>query len=412
MSARPDRTGAPSGEVARPDWSRPSLADARSRARELDHLNAFISFTDEEGDGPVLAVKDLVDVRGTVTTGGGILLPSEPALEDAPAVRRARDHGCVVIGKTNLHEWAFGATSVNTHYGNVLNPHDPTRVAGGSSGGSAVAAATGMCAWAIGSDTGGSIRIPAALSGVVGLKPTIGSISLEGVIQLAESLDTLGPLAPDVASAALGFEIMSGREVLPRAPAPELGDLRIGVPAGWVAGLDEQTQAAWSAVSEGLPEADFPDRQPVYEPGMTILAYEAARYHHDWLEAHDDRYGPDVLRHLRQGQEIAEADYRLALGRCEGLRDEVEAAMAGWDAILLPTTAWVAPRPDAKNIREPLTAFTRPFNTTGHPVLVIPAPVDGLPVGIQIVGRFDDEAGLIRVGLALERAWSERRGGA
>src|SRR5581483_10509754 len=129
--------------------------------------------------------------------------------EDAPVVRRVREHGAVVVGKTNLHEFAYGVTSVNPHYGAVLNPHDTERVAGGSSGGSAVAVATGMCDWALGSDTGGSIRIPAAFCGVVGLKPTIGTIDTETVVPLSRTLDTLGPLAPDVATAAVALEAMS-----------------------------------------------------------------------------------------------------------------------------------------------------------------------------------------------------------
>src|SRR5439155_7800399 len=148
---------------------RPSVtpADARDRIRALEDLNAFISLTEEDGVGPVVAVKDLVDVRGTVTTAGGRMLEQAPAVEDAPLVHRMRESGCVVIGKTNLHEWAFGVTSSNPHFGAVRNPHDRERVPGGSSGGSAVAVAAGMCDWAVGSDTGGSIRIPAALCGVV-----------------------------------------------------------------------------------------------------------------------------------------------------------------------------------------------------------------------------------------------------
>ncbi|HEY4865779.1 MAG TPA: amidase, partial [Candidatus Dormibacteraeota bacterium] len=156
-------------------------AQARERIRERSDLNAFISLTEEDGEGPVVAVKDLVDVRGAVTTAGSVLLPSVPAEDDAPTVRRMREFGCVVVGKTNLHEWAFGVTSDNPHYGPVRNPRNPELVAGGSSGGSAAAVAAGMCDWAVGSDTGGSIRIPAAFCGVVGFKPTVGTIDTEGV---------------------------------------------------------------------------------------------------------------------------------------------------------------------------------------------------------------------------------------
>src|SRR6266480_7217854 len=183
------------------------LDDARARIRERSDLNAFISVSDERGDGTVVAVKDLVDVNRMVTTAGGVILPAEPAADDAPVITRIRHAGCVVVGKANLHEFAYGVTSVNPHYGPVRNPRDPSRVAGGSSGGSAVAVATGMCDWAVGSDTGGSIRIPASLCGVVGFKPTIGTVDTTGVFPLSRSLDTMGPLAPDVRSAARALEM-------------------------------------------------------------------------------------------------------------------------------------------------------------------------------------------------------------
>ncbi|HSP07959.1 MAG TPA: amidase, partial [Candidatus Dormibacteraeota bacterium] len=164
------------------------LDEARKRIRERSDLNAFISLSSEQGEGIVVAVKDLVDVAGMVTTAGGVILPDIPAREDAPLIRRIRREGCVIAGKTNLHEFAFGVTSANPHYGTVRNPHDPTRAAGGSSGGSAVAVAAGMCDWAVGTDTGGSIRIPASLCGVAGFKPALGSIDTDGVIPLSWSL--------------------------------------------------------------------------------------------------------------------------------------------------------------------------------------------------------------------------------
>src|SRR6202049_4127883 len=175
-----------------------------------------------------------------VTTGGGIILPSWPATDDAPVVARLRSEGCVIVGKTNLHEFAYGVTSVNPHYGAVRNPHDIERVAGGSSGGSAVAVAAGMCDWAVGSDTGGSIRIPASFCGVVGFKPALGSIDTTGVIPLAPSLHTLGPMAHDLAGAERAFSMMSGEA----APNDPLTEPRLAVPKGWVAGLDQPTARA------------------------------------------------------------------------------------------------------------------------------------------------------------------------
>src|ERR1700704_6098294 len=221
------------------------LERARRRILERADLNAFISVSSEEGRGIVVAVKDLVDVAGMVTTAGGVILPREPAAQDAPVIRRLRQEGCVIVGKTNLHEFAYGVTSVNPHYGAVRNPHDVERVAGGSSGGSAVAVSAGMCDWAVGSDTGGAIRIPASFCGVVGFKPALGSIDTTGVIPLSRSLDTLGPIAPDVAAAAEAYSMMSGESLR----VESISSPRLGVPAGWVAGLDEQTATTWKLVS-------------------------------------------------------------------------------------------------------------------------------------------------------------------
>jgi aspartyl-tRNA(Asn)/glutamyl-tRNA(Gln) amidotransferase subunit A len=222
------------------------LGQARKRIRDRADLNAFISVSSEEGEGTVVAVKDLVDVAGMVTTAGGIILPEVPAAQDAPVVHRIRQHGCVIVGKTNLHEFAYGVTSVNPHYGAVRNPHDPNLVAGGSSGGSAVAVAAGMCDWSIGSDTGGSIRIPSGLCGVVGFKPALGSIDTSGVIPLSPSLDTLGPIAPDVAAAARAFSMMSGTPVT----VDNLREPRVAIPSGWISGLDGPTAQAWKVVAK------------------------------------------------------------------------------------------------------------------------------------------------------------------
>src|SRR5438132_7937224 len=267
------------------------LSEARQRIREQADLNAFISISEENGSGTVVAVKDLIDVAGMVTTAGGIILPKVPAAADAPVIKHIRAAGCVVVGKANLHEFAYGVTSVNRHYGPVRNPHDPSRVAGGSSGGSAVAVAMRMCDWAIGSDTGGSIRIPASLCGVVGFKPALGSIDTTGVIPLSRSLDTLGPIAPDVATAAAAYSMMSG-ETLPVEPmrAP-----RLGVPAAWVSDLDDDTARAWDVVAAGVPEVDFPDRDELFKVGLTILLVEAAAYHRQWATRYPEKYGADVL---------------------------------------------------------------------------------------------------------------------
>ncbi len=377
------------------------LAEARLRIGERADLNAFISISAETGSGTVVAVKDLVDVAGMVTTAGGIILPDVPAADDAAVVKSIRAHGCVVVGKANLHEFAYGVTSVNPHYGAVRNPHDPSRVAGGSSGGSAVAVAAGMCDWAIGSDTGGSIRVPASLCGVVGFKPALGSIGTAGVIPLSHSLDTLGPMAPDVATAAAAYSMMSGESVAVAPVRPP----RLGVPAGWVSGLDAETARAWALVSDGIPEVDFPDRKELFDVGLTILLVEAAAYHRRWATEFPEKYGADVIGHIRRGLEVLAVDFEAALLALPRLRERAQIAMENVDALLLPATAIVAPLISAgTEVREPLARFTRPFNTTGQPVVALPAPASGLPVGIQVVGRTNAET--LSVAAWLERKWS------
>jgi aspartyl-tRNA(Asn)/glutamyl-tRNA(Gln) amidotransferase subunit A len=378
------------------------LSQARQRIQERADLHAFISISAEEGAGPVVAVKDLIDVAGMVTTAGGIILPNEPAERDAPVIAMIRARGCLIAGKTNLHEFAFGVTSVNPHYGAVLNPHDQSRVAGGSSGGSAAAVAAGMCDWAIGTDTGGSIRIPASLCGVVGFKPEIASIDSTGVVPLAWSLDTVGPIAPDVTSAANAFTMMSNQEVsLEHVDRP-----RLAIPRGWVAGLDAPTEAAWRLVSSGLPEVEFVDRDQLFRTGLTLLLVEAATYHRDWVAQFPEKYGPDVLAHLKRGLSILAVDLVRAMRDRPPLVASAEEAMQDIDALLLPATAVVAPPVGAGGeVREPLARFTRPFNTTGQPVVALPAPVPrgGLPVGIQVIGRTN--ADTLRAALWLEREW-------
>jgi Asp-tRNA(Asn)/Glu-tRNA(Gln) amidotransferase A subunit family amidase len=376
------------------------LGAARKRILEHADLNAFISVSSEEGSGTVVAVKDLVDVAGMVTTGGSVILPREPAAEDAPVVRRIRAEGCLIVGKANLHEFAYGVTSVNPHYGAVRNPHDLDKVAGGSSGGSAVAVAAGMCDWAVGSDTGGSIRIPASFCGVVGFKPALGSIDTGGVIPVSRSLDTLGPLAADVEGAARAYSMMSGEAI----PYRSVHEPRLAVPAGWVADLDEQTARAWNLVSEGLPEVDFVLREPLYNVGLTILLVEAAVYHRRWAAECPEKYGADVIGHIRRGLEVLAVDFDEAIVAWPKLRDDAMRAMDGIDALVLPATAIVAPPISAgTEVREPITRYTRPFNTTGQPVVTLPAPVRGLPVGIQVVGRTNSEA--IGAAAWLEQKW-------
>jgi aspartyl-tRNA(Asn)/glutamyl-tRNA(Gln) amidotransferase subunit A len=386
--------------------ARVSLTEARSRIAALARLNAFISVSTEVGSGPIVAVKDLIDVKGLVTTAGGKQLPDKAAESDAAVIARLRLYDTVVIGKTNLHEFAYGSTSENPHYGPVRNPHDETRIAGGSSGGSAVAVAAAMCDWAIGTDTAGSLRIPASLCGVASMKPSPGLIPTEGSIPLSRSLDVIGPMAIDVTTLSQAMSMMTN-EARFASVKPAGGPLRLGVPdSAWVGALDEQTAAAWRLVSKGLPEIELPDRASMSQVCTTISMYEASAYHRDWLATHPERYGDaDVRERLIKGLSIPAADHAAALGRRPALLAAVEQAMAGFDALLVPATAIVAPVIGGPDVREPMTRFTRPFSATGQPVLTLPAKVSGLPVGIQVVGHVAGDRHLLELGLALEALW-------
>ena len=384
-------------------------SQARARIEAGSDLNAFIALSDEEGDGPVVGVKDLIDVRGMVTTGGGTILDSVAKSEDAPVVARVRAAGQVIIGKTNLHEWAYGLTSQNPHYGPVRNPHDHERVAGGSSGGSAAAVAAGMCDWALGTDTGGSIRVPAAYCGVVGLKPSVGLVETDGVIALSRTLDTVGPLAPDVTSAARALEVMAGLDSLLPPQMRPLERLRIGAVRSWAAELVPEIKSAWDFASEGLEEVDFPTPQWMSAPATIILQVEASAQHRRWIERHRSAYGPDVLALLEAGAKISRREYSRALFEQSGVRQETEARLQDWDAVLVPATRIMPPKIGAPYERVDISGFTRPFNCSGHPAICLPIPVRGLPVGVQLVGHYGDEAGLIEAALALESHWRAAR---
>jgi Asp-tRNA(Asn)/Glu-tRNA(Gln) amidotransferase A subunit family amidase len=381
---------------------------AREEIAARPNLHAFISLTEETGEGTAVGVKDVVDVLGAVTTAGARILPAVPSTEDAPIIRAMRAAGCVVVGKTNLHEFAFGVTSINPHYGAVVNPRAPGRIAGGSSGGSAAAVAAGLVTWALGTDTGGSIRIPAALCGVVGFKPTIGTFDTTGVVPLSRSLDTLGPLAPDVDTAAMAFAQMQGeRDVRAQAPVA-LSEFRLAVIGGWGDDLDAQTSAAWQMMTRGLPAVDFPARAPLNEIGFTILLAEAAAFHRHWLETVPKRYGKDVLEPLRRGLEVSRDSYVAALMEQARLRTLADAALEsqGVDAVLVPATRIIAPRLADNFERQDLTGYTRPFNTTGQPVVCLPMPTAGVPIGIQLVGRHGQDGRLLTIAHAVENEWA------
>lgn len=374
------------------------ISVARRRAADTAALHAFVSFTEEMEVGPVLAVKDNLDVRDTVTTGGTSReWANAVAVHDAPAVAALRATGHVVVGKTNMHEWGLGSTSQNPHYGDVLHPQDPTRIAGGSSGGAAVALAVGACDVALGTDTGGSIRIPSALCGTVGLRPTHGRIPLDGVRVLAPSMDVIGPMARDLSTLR---DVLVPLGLGPAA-AP-LGDTepRIVRPRGWVTDVDAAVAGVWQRATVLGPEVDLPPLESFVEPGLVLLYAEAAFHHGRQLRERPDTLGEDVRALLEHGSTLSATAYQWAQAESRRLRSVLDAVFEQADAIVLPTTRAVAPAVDAdpRELRAVLTPFTRPFSVTGNPVVAIPAPVeDGMPVGLQVVGRRGDDARLVEI---------------
>lgn len=379
-------------------------AATRRDAKKLAYFNGYISLNEEAESGELVAVKDNIDVQGMVTTAGGKHLPSTPVTKDAPIIAALKAAGGQVIGKANMHEYAFGVTNDNVHYGPARNPHDPDRVPGGSSGGSAVVVSLGLCDWAIGSDTGGSIRIPAGLCGVVGMKPTTGLLSIEGIFPLSETLDVPGPMARDVRTAARALEMLSGVSGFDPGPLGEWSP-SLAVPLDWEGGLDDPTQEVWNRVSEGLPRIDFPGWKILENAFQPILFAEATSYHLDWMRDKPELYSEDVRKTLELGLKVTGAGYVWALRQRAALTSAVDRALGSYDAVILPNTAIVAPLIGEPHIREKLLRYTRPFNLTGHPVITIPAPTSSLPVGIQIVGRIGGDAELLRVAAALEARW-------
>jgi Asp-tRNA(Asn)/Glu-tRNA(Gln) amidotransferase A subunit family amidase len=382
----------------------PTSAEARARIAARRELNAFISLTTEEGAGVVVAVKDTIDVAGMVTTCGA-QVAREPARRDAEVVRRIRAAGGVLIGKTNLQPWAFGVTSANPWWGDVGHPRDPRHNPGGSSGGSAVAVACGMCDWALGTDAGGSVRLPAALCGTVGFKPTQGVVSMDGVAPLAPSLDTMGILAPDVSTTAAAYAICTGQAAVRGGPR-DAAVPRLGLPAAWIDGLDSHVAAVFHPLRERFPEVAVPDRTTLARSAMTILLAEAAQVHGEMLAAHPEAFPDDLRAALRLGLSISAAEYHAALDFRQQALTTMADAMSGLDALLLPTVGRVAPvREDVVHAKD-LTRYALAINLTGQPAISLPAPVAGWPVGVQLVGRSGGDWELLETAAKLEACLS------
>jgi len=394
--------------------------------------------------GVPLALKDLYMTRGVRTTGGSRILADWIPEQDATVVTRLAGAGAINLGKLNMHEFAFGPEGLNAHYGTPWNPWDANthRICGGSSSGSGAAVAAGLCAGTLGSDTGGSIRIPAALCGISGLKPTYGRVSRAGVLPLAWSMDHVGPMCRNAADCALMLGAIAGYD--PRDPSTsvlpvpdyvaaltgEVKGLRVGVLRSFF--LESTGLALRQAVEEAVRvleglgasahEVNLAGAQLAPGASFAVLSPEAYAYHEAWLRERPQDYGEDVRERLRVGAFVDASDY-LKGQRARGvLRDEVNAALAQVDVLVCATTPIVATSVGQTEVtvehakvpvRGSLIRFTRPFNLTGHPAASIPCgfTAAGLPVGLQIIGRPFDEATVLRLADAYQRAtdWHTRR---
>ena len=383
--------------------------------------------------GIPIALKDLFDVAGTLTTAGS-RLPSEIAAIDSAVAARLRSAGAVLVGKTNLHEWAFGVTTDNPHFGPTRNPWAPERIPGGSSGGSAAALVTGMCFASIGSDTGGSIRIPASLCGIVGLKPTRGRVSLRGAVPLSWTLDHAGPMARTVRDAAVTFAAIAGHD--PADPGSVdhpvddyLADLERGV-AGLRVGLavpyflEQADPVVAVAVRDAVrvlgaagaivSEVALPWTEALRATQRTILGTDAAAFHRERIAAHRAGYGADVAERIDAGMAVTGPEYALARRTRDELIRAFDGVFARVDLLALPATPSVAPLregADAVAAAARLTGLTSPFNLTGLPAISIPCGRDGngLPIGLQLVSRRWAEALLLRAARAYERETGPER---
>jgi aspartyl-tRNA(Asn)/glutamyl-tRNA(Gln) amidotransferase subunit A len=413
-------------------------------------LNAFITVTAEqameqaaardaelaagEDRGPLhgipIALKDMFEVKGVRNTVGSKIFADWVSDTDSAAWEKLDAAGCVLVGKTGMHELAYGITSNNAHYGAVRNPHDPERIPGGSSGGSGAAVAAGMCYMAMGTDTGGSVRIPAAYCGTVGLKATFGRVSTHGVLPLGFSLDHAGPLTRSVRDAATCLQVLAGYdprdanaaqrfidEYDPPAEA-DLPEIRIGVPRNYYfervdtriadAVLELSERAA--AMGAEVKTVDVPDIAGLNTVGRVILLAEAAAALEPYLDRRAD-FGAEVLPLLDQGRLVSAIDYVQAQRLRRKYQLEFAKLFESIDCLLTPMTPLVAPKigeatveinGEPEDARLASTRFARGINVIGLPALAFPCGMaDGLPMSAQLIARGWEEALLLRVGAAL-----------
>jgi aspartyl-tRNA(Asn)/glutamyl-tRNA(Gln) amidotransferase subunit A len=410
-----------------------ALTQARSAEAEILRGNWRGSL-----HGIPLALKDLIETADIRTTAASALFKDRVPTEDAEVVRRLKDAGAVLLGKQNLHEFAYGGSSMISYYGEVHNPWNPAHITGGSSGGSAAAVAADLCYGAIGTDTAGSVREPASQCGIVGLKPTYGRVSVRGVIPLSLSLDHIGPLARAVSDAAVMLQAIAGYDAKdPNSANVPVGEYaaavrdgseppRVGVPRKFfyqdldpeVASAVEQALAVLRAISGGWREieVDIPTDR-------TLQAAESYAYHAEFVSRSPELYQPETLRRIRKGEDINASEIEQRRRELGQIRSEIRNVFKDVDALVTPTTPIPAPAiaelkedPDLLRPRELLLLRnTRPVNVWGLPAISVPCgfTAAGLPIGLQIIGPHWREDTVLRLAYAYEQAteWHKRSPG-
>lgn len=383
-----------------------------------------------------VAVKDLFETKGIRTTAGSLFFKDYIPNEDAVAVQKLKAAGAVVMGKTNTHEIALGVTTTNPHFGACHNPWDIARIPGGSSGGSAVAVATGMSLAALGTDTGGSIRIPASLCGVVGLKPTYGRVSTRGVFPLSWNLDHVGPLTRTVRDAAIVLLVIAGYDSddpasIDIATDDYLSHIDEGV-IGWhiayatgsyfdvadpeVLEAIQKAAKVFEKMGAKVEKVDMSFLREAAVANSLMTPADGAAYHSQRLAEHPDWFGEDVRQRLETGRSFTSTEYSLARRTQTEMKHRLGKFFDSYNILILPTTPIPAPfieGNDAVEQARRLTRFTAPFNLTGLPAISIPCGFSkaGLPIGLQIVSKAWSESSVLRAARAYEREidWGMRR---
>ena len=386
--------------------------------------------------GIPVALKDLIDTAGVRTTSGSALYKDRIPKEDAEVVRRLRAAGAVIIGKNNLHEFAYGGSSLVSYFGDMHNPWDRARITGGSSGGSAASIAAGLAFAAIGTDTGGSIREPAGLCGCVGLKATYGRVPTRGVMPLSASLDHVGPLVMSVEDAAMVLQAIAGYDAadITTADAPvsdyvsatreDAKSLRVGVPrAFFYDDLDPEVASAMEHAIRGIETLVAQVKEiPLDVPAdRTVLTAEAYAVHAENVAKSPELYQPETLRRIRNGENVTAAEYIQRRRELEEARRKIRSVFAEVDVLVTPTIPMPAPaisdlKANPENLRPAelkLLRNTRPFNVWGLPAISVPCGFtqSGLPIGLQIAGPHWREDLVLRLAYAYEQAtaWHKRQ---